>query len=238
MGVPASQLGLGPLEGGHLAGQGLVGLRAALRRLSIWLSTVATSASTSSSSSTPRSDSGSVSPDDVVVLERPQDQAQGVRLPDAGEEPVAEPLPGRRSGDQAGDVDELDGGVHHLAAGAHDGQLVERGGRGRGPPRRVVSVVENGWAATGADPPVRALNRLDFPEFGSPTMPSRSINSEGTGGPGAAGRVWAEPGSREAALVLAGSHVQSAPTRPATGPSTRRPTTAASPTGAADTAST
>ena len=44
----------------------------------------------------------------------------------------------------------------------------------------VLSVVEKGWAATGADPPVRALNRLDFPELGSPTMPSRSISSQGT----------------------------------------------------------
>src|ERR1051325_2901539 len=35
----------------------------------------------------------------------------------------------------------------------------------------AVSVVENGWGATTALAPVRALNRLDFPELGRPTRP-------------------------------------------------------------------
>ena len=39
----------------------------------------------------------------------------------------------------------------------------------------LVSVVENGWEATRALPPVSALNRADLPAFGNPTMPSRSI---------------------------------------------------------------
>src|SRR5579864_3932711 len=38
-----------------------------------------------------------------------------------------------------------------------------------------VSVVEKGWAATRAEPPVSALNRLDLPALGRPTRPSRSI---------------------------------------------------------------
>ena len=32
----------------------------------------------------------------------------------------------------------------------------------------LVSVVEKGWLATGAEPPVKALKRLDFPELGRP----------------------------------------------------------------------
>ena len=38
-----------------------------------------------------------------------------------------------------------------------------------------VSVVENGWAATGASAPVSALNSDVFPAFGNPTNPNRSI---------------------------------------------------------------
>ena len=40
----------------------------------------------------------------------------------------------------------------------------------------LVSVVENGWAATVASPPVRALNSDDFPALGSPTMLRRSTS--------------------------------------------------------------
>ena len=79
----------------------------------------------------------------------------------------------------------------------------------------VVSVVENGWAATGADPPVRALNRLDLPELGRPTMPRRSIGSEATGPRLGSGPCRSEPRRRRRAPIA------------------RRPTTAASPTGAA-----
>ena len=39
----------------------------------------------------------------------------------------------------------------------------------------LVSVVEKGWAATGASPPVRALNSEDFPALGRPTRPKRSM---------------------------------------------------------------
>ena len=65
------------------------------------------------------------SPDHVVIGERPQDQTHGVGLPDSGEKPVAQTLTRRRPRHQPGDVDHLDGGVHHLAALAHLGQGVE-----------------------------------------------------------------------------------------------------------------
>jgi hypothetical protein len=45
----------------------------------------------------------------------------------------------------------------------------------------LVSVVENGWGATVADPPVSALNSADFPALGSPTIPNRSTLVEGSG---------------------------------------------------------
>lgn len=44
-------------------------------------------------------------------------------------------------------------------------------------PTEVV-VVEKGWAATKADPPVKALKREDFPELGRPTSPRRSTYSK------------------------------------------------------------
>ncbi len=44
-----------------------------------------------------------------------------------------------------------------------------------------VSVVENGWAATVAEPPVSALNNADLPALGSPTIPNCSIAVEGSG---------------------------------------------------------
>jgi hypothetical protein len=63
--------------------------------------------------------------DHVLVLEGAQDEAQGVGLADAGEKPVAHALPRRGPGDQAGDVDELDRGVHDLLAVAHGGQRLD-----------------------------------------------------------------------------------------------------------------
>ena len=118
------QLGLSPLQGDHLAGQGLVrpGRLAPLVDLAFHGGDVCED---QLQLEDPKVGNGVGRTHHVLVLERPQHQAQGVRLPDPGEEPVAEPLPGRRPGNQPGNVDELDRGRHHLAAGAHDGQLVE-----------------------------------------------------------------------------------------------------------------
>src|SRR4051795_11153966 len=45
-----------------------------------------------------------------------------------------------------------------------------------------LSVVEKGWAATGTDAPVRALNSDDLPALGRPTRPRRSIEARVTVG--------------------------------------------------------
>ena len=87
----------------------------------------------------------------VVVLEGPQHQHDGVDLADAGQEAVAQALARRRPGHQPGDVDELEGGRHDLLRLAHLGQRASAGGRAPGRCRPWLSVVENGWAATGAD---------------------------------------------------------------------------------------
>ena len=136
------------LQGRHLAGEDLSAL-AALRRLSIWLSTVASVGEHQLQLEDAEVGERVGVAGHVVVLEGPQHQADGVGLADAGQEAVAETLPGRRPGDQAGDVDELDGGVHDLAAGAHLGQGIEPVVGRPGPRPTVVSVVEKGWAATG-----------------------------------------------------------------------------------------
>ena len=64
-------------------------------------------------------------PGDVVVLERPQHEHDGVDLTDVGEEAVAEALALARPLDQTADVDHLDGGVDDVAARRHRGQAVE-----------------------------------------------------------------------------------------------------------------
>src|SRR5690606_16388554 len=52
--------------------------------------------------------------DDVAVLEAAHHVADRVDLADVRQELVAQPLPASGAGDQAGDVDELDRGRHHL----------------------------------------------------------------------------------------------------------------------------
>jgi hypothetical protein len=64
---------------------------------------------------------------DVLVLEGPQHQADGIDLADAGQEPVSQTLARRRPGDESGDVDELDARGHDLLALAHLGQGQETG---------------------------------------------------------------------------------------------------------------
>ena len=61
----------------------------------------------------------------VVVDERPQHEHDGVDLTDVGEEAVAEPLALARTLDEPADVDDLDGGVHDVAAPRHLGEPVE-----------------------------------------------------------------------------------------------------------------
>src|SRR4051812_31231568 len=43
----------------------------------------------------------------------------------------------------------------------------------------VDSVVEKGCGATTASPPVRALNSVDLPALGRPTIPRRSMSASG-----------------------------------------------------------
>src|SRR3954451_2068627 len=54
-----------------------------------------------------------------------------------------------------------------------------------------LSVVENGWAATGTEAPVMALKSDDLPALGRLTRPRRSIAARVTGDPGLAPAVWA-----------------------------------------------
>jgi hypothetical protein len=51
---------------------------------------------------------------DVGVLKAAHHVRYGIHLPDVGQELVAQALPFRGTGHQAGDVHELDGGRHHL----------------------------------------------------------------------------------------------------------------------------
>ena len=62
---------------------------------------------------------------DVVVDERPQDDDDGVDLPDVGEEAVAQALTLAGALDEPADVDHLDGGMHDVAALRHLGESVE-----------------------------------------------------------------------------------------------------------------
>ena len=50
----------------------------------------------------------------VVILEAAHDVGDRIRLPDVGEELIAEPLTFRCTGHQTGDVDELHGRRNHL----------------------------------------------------------------------------------------------------------------------------
>ena len=60
--------------------------------------------------------------DDVGILEGAQHEHHGVDLADAAQEAVAEAFSRGRPGHEGGDVDELDGGRHHLARLAQLGQ--------------------------------------------------------------------------------------------------------------------
>ena len=64
-------------------------------------------------------------PGDVVVVEGPQHEHDGVDLADVGEELVAQALALARPLDEAADVDDLHGGVDDVAALGHLGQPVE-----------------------------------------------------------------------------------------------------------------
>ena len=82
-----------------------------------WLrrfSTVSRSARASSISTTRRCSIGIGRPGDVVVVERPQHEHDGVDLADVGEELVAEALALARPLDEAADVDDLHRGVHDV----------------------------------------------------------------------------------------------------------------------------
>ena len=68
---------------------------------------------------------GSLGPVDVVVLERPQHEHDGVDLADVGEELVAEALALRRALDQTADVDDLHRGVHDRLRLAHRRQPID-----------------------------------------------------------------------------------------------------------------
>ena len=62
---------------------------------------------------------------DVVVGKAPGHLADGVGLPDVGEELVAHPLALAGTLDDAGNVDERDGRLHRLGRVEHLGQHVE-----------------------------------------------------------------------------------------------------------------
>ena len=113
--------GQGLLHGRHLAGQGVVdpGRLAPLVELNLQAGRVGQDELELEHAEVLQ---GVGAADNVGVLEGPQHQAQGVDLAYPGQEAVAQPLAGGGARHQTGDVDHLDGGVHHLAAVAHVGQ--------------------------------------------------------------------------------------------------------------------
>ena len=78
-------------------------------------------------------------------------------------------------------------GPDHLArcGSSRPGRRGAASGSGATP--TVVSVVVNGWGATGTCAPVRALNSDDLPALGRPTSPRRSTTCSTL--PGDAGRT-------------------------------------------------
>ena len=110
---------------------------AALRRFSIWFSTVSRSARASSISTMPQVLERVGRAGDVVVGEGPQHEHDGVDLADVGQELVAQALALAGPLDQAADVDELHAWrARRSSTLAHLGQARRGGGRAPWPCRR------------------------------------------------------------------------------------------------------
>src|SRR5579859_7711954 len=187
---------------------------AARRRLSAWLSTVARSARTSSSSRTPKSSSGLVPPTTLssVNARSTKQTASASRIPARNRLPSPSPDAEPATSPAMSTISTVAWTTLRLLL--ISARASSRWSSTRATPT-LVSVVENGWAATRALPPVRALNRLDLPALGRPTRPNRSIDV------------------RLPAWVRVGA-CRSERKRRRPKPIARRPTTAASPTGAAE----
>ena len=108
----------------------------------------------------------------VAAFEAAQDVHDRVHFADVGEELVAETFALRRAADEPGDVDELDLRLDLLRGPRDFLDRVEARVRNcdaadvRLDRRRVT-------AACAAAVSVKALNRVDLPTFGRPTMPQR-----------------------------------------------------------------
>lgn len=108
--------------------------------------------------------------DDVLVLEAAHHVTYGFGLADVGQELVAQTLALGGARHQTGDVHELHGGRHH-ALGLMMAASWSRRGSGMGTTPVFGSMVQNGKLAASMPALVSALNRVDLPTLGRPTIP-------------------------------------------------------------------
>ncbi len=150
------------------------------------------------------SSAGSTAPgdvDDVVVGERAHHLADRVRLADVGEELVAQALALARALDDAGDVDERDRRRDDPLAVEDLREDVEARVGQRRRRRRSARSSRTGSSPRAPRALVSALNRVDLPTLGRPTMPMVSATTAKaigrptgpSGGHGATGRRQRRP---------------------------------------------
>ena len=110
--------------------------------------------------------------DDVVVLEAAQDMGDRIDLAHMAEKLVAEPLALGGAAHQPGDIDEFELGRDDLRPILRGGRRPSSRSSGTATRPTFGSIVQNGYfAASAAAVAVSALNRVDLPTFGNPTMP-------------------------------------------------------------------
>jgi hypothetical protein len=109
--------------------------------------------------------------DDVVILEAAHHVGNGIGLADVGEELVAQAFAFGRASHQAGDVDEFHGGGHGALRFDDLGQFACQALVGHCTMPEFGSMVQNGKFSAAMPALVRALNRVDLPTLGRPTMP-------------------------------------------------------------------
>ena len=106
----------------------------------------------------------------VVVFEAAHHVSNGIGLADVGEKLIAQAFAFGRAGDQTGDIGELHGGGNDLLGLDDSGKSVQaRIGNGTIP--ELGSMVQNGKFSAAMPALVSALNSVDLPTLGRPTIP-------------------------------------------------------------------
>ena len=108
---------------------------------------------------------------DIRILEAPDHVSDGLRLPDVGEELVAEALALGCPLDQTCDVDELHRGGNHRTRFRRSPRCGRDGDRARRRPRHSDRSWRRGSWRRRPLPRCSALKRVDLPTLGRPTMP-------------------------------------------------------------------